>query len=296
MARSRNYCFTSYLSHDEFFSRVFADRVAILPHNSIKYICWGEEICPETDREHLQGYVQFADSVTISTVKRRLDNGSLHLEPRRGTAAQAVAYCEKEGNFHEYGRRPAQGTRTDIERIRSMVSGGEGMRAIIEVGANYQCLRYAEKVLTYCEAKREVDPIVIWYWGPTGTGKTHAAVTEATKRYGADSIWWSNGGVKWFDGYDAHEVAMFDDFRPEWCKLSWLLRALDRYPMRVPFKGGYRAWRPKRIYITCPKPPGECYLDSGEDNAQLLRRIDYTKEFTKVHRLNKRTYVVEEDE
>ncbi len=92
--------------------------------------------------------------------------------------------------------------------------------------------------------------------------------------------WWANGGLRWFDGYDGHECAILDDFRPEWCKLSFLLRILDRYPMAVEVKGGMRQWKPKTIYITCPKHPEECYLDAGEDIKQLIRRITTIKEFS----------------
>lgn len=81
-------------------------------------------------------------------------------------------------------------------------------------------------------------------------------------------------------GYDAHPCVILDDFRPEWCKLSFLLRLLDRYAMRVPFKGGFRQWKPVKIWITCPKHPEECYLESAEDNAQLIRRLTVIKEFT----------------
>lgn len=85
--------------------------------------------------------------------------------------------------------------------------------------------------------------------------------------------------MKWFDGYDAHKVVIFDDFRPDWCKLPFLLRLLDRYSMRVAVKGGFRAWVPTVIYITCPQPPDNCYLDSPEEIAQLLRRVTVVKEF-----------------
>ncbi len=71
-----------------------------------------------------------------------------------------------------------------------------------------------------------------------------------------------------------------DDFRPSQQPLAKMLRLLDRYPFRVPFKGGYRQFRSGLIIITCPKHPESCYLDDGEDVAQLLRRINEIKEFT----------------
>lgn len=67
----------------------------------------------------------------------------------------------------------------------------------------------------------------------------------------------------------------FDDFRADTCELHVLLQILDRYPIDVPIKGGFTAWRPKRIYITSAFHPREVYKHVPEENIQqLLRRID----------------------
>ncbi len=271
MARARSYCFTSFKLS------LPIEQDGKLPEGCT-YICWGEEVCPTSGRKHLQGFVQFAEAVSIKTVKRRVGDDGLHLERRRGSVKDAVQYCAKDGCFKEYGDKPKQGERTDITKCLELVLGGLGLRGIIDTGVNYQALRYTEKVLTYKECGRTEPPTIRWYWGETGTGKTRAAITEASESYPGD-VWWANGGVKWFDGYDGHEAAIFDDFRPEWCKLAMLLRLLDRYPLQVPIKGGFRQWKPAVIYITCPKPPEECYLECGEDTKQLLRRVTYIKEF-----------------
>ena len=123
-------------------------------------------------------------------------------------------------------------------------------------------------------------PTVYWYHGATGTGKTKRAYEVALELADGDGdIWWANGSLKWFDGYDGHSVAILDDFRPDWAKLWFMLRLLDRYPMRVEVKGGFRQWVADHIFITCPKPPEECYLEAGEDIDQLLRRVTIVKEF-----------------
>ncbi len=272
MSRSRSYYFTEFDTEHEWDE--------LVQDGECLYICWGEEVCPTTGRKHLQGYIHFAEGVSKSTVKRRLDSTTVHLGRPRGSAAQNIAYCEKDGVFHEFGERPKQGARKDIDGVREAVESGAGMRRIIASGVGYQALRYGEKILTYIEAPRTEPPEVFWYWGPTGTGKTRAALADASARNDGSSVWWALGDFKWFDGYDGHEAAILDDFRPEWGKLSFLLRLLDRYPIQVAIKGGFRQWRPKFIYITCPKPPQECYLDAGEDIEQLLRRITLVREFT----------------
>ncbi len=70
-----------------------------------------------------------------------------------------------------------------------------------------------------------------------------------------------------------------DEFRPEDLKLQSLLKLLDRYPYRVPNKGGFRQMKCAHIFITCPRQPIDCYLDQGEDIEQLVRRIHEIREF-----------------
>lgn len=56
----------------------------------------GKETCPTTGREHLQGYVSFANARSFSWWKNQFPGA--HVEPRRGSEEEAIAYCRKEGN------------------------------------------------------------------------------------------------------------------------------------------------------------------------------------------------------
>lgn len=57
---------------------------------------------------------------------------------------------------------------------------------------------------------------------------------------------------------------------------------MDRYRLQVPIKGGFVAWVPEYIIITCPYEPRKYFEyknDMGvsverEDIGQLMRRID----------------------
>lgn len=86
-------------------------------------------------------------------------------------------------------------------------------------------------------------PLVLWFYGPTGTGKTRRAV-EIGEEFGG--YWMSGQNLQWFDGYQTLEtpVAIIDDFRKDFCTFHYLLRLFDRYPLNVPVKGGFVAWRP----------------------------------------------------
>lgn len=61
----------------------------------ISAIVVGEEICPTTGRKHFQGYVRFENNKRFSWWKNQFL--TIHVEPRRGSEAQAAAYCRKEG-------------------------------------------------------------------------------------------------------------------------------------------------------------------------------------------------------
>lgn len=86
----------------------------------------------------------------------------------------------------------------------------------------------------------------------------------------------TKGGALWFDGYEGQEVAVFDDFRPWWCRFDYLLRLLDRYPMKVPIKGGFVNWIPEIIIITTQKSIRDTFTGeyrTDEDIRQLERRV-----------------------
>lgn len=181
MSRHRNYCFTSFIEE------------AKLDHGAdeIQYICWGREVCPDTDRPHLQGYVELKGAYGLRRVKDILGDSTVHLEPRRGSRQQAVDYCKKDGAFTEHGVGRQQGHRSDLDGVRTLLSEGGGIRAVLDLGASYQCVRYAEKVLTYRERKRSTPPRVLWLWGPTGSGKSwSASKAAAAAGHLPDDIYW----------------------------------------------------------------------------------------------------------
>lgn len=79
-----------------------------------RYIVIGKEICPETKRNHLQGFVYFENPLTYKSVQKRLCNYSIHVEQMKGTHEEAIEYCKKDGDFLEEGERPVQGDRGDL--------------------------------------------------------------------------------------------------------------------------------------------------------------------------------------
>ena len=229
------------------------------------YTIVGDEV-GDSGTPHHQGYIYFENARTFTAIQKMLPKGA-HIERALGNAEQNREYCSKDGKiFYEDGVCPKQGKRTDFQAVREALAAGERMSDIVEWATSFQSVRSAEMILKYKETRRNWVPEVLWFWGGTGTGKTRQAFELAPE------AWVSGRNLKWWDGYDAHEDVIFDDFRGDFCTYHELLRILDRYPYRIEVKGGSRQLLAKRIIITSPVPPAQVYR-TVEDVGQLLRRI-----------------------
>jgi len=245
------------------------------------YFIAQDEQCPTTKRFHVQGYVRMSCQIPLSTMKKHLPGA--HFELCKGDEASNIRYCSKEASRIEggvpftFGEVAEQGKRSDIVRAREIIKEGGGMRQVCEEVSSYQATKGAELLLKYIEKGRDFKPEVRWYYGSTGSGKTRAAHDEFP------DAWISGKSLKWFEGYDAHQVVIVDDFRKDFCTFHELLRILDRYPFRVETKGGSRQLLAKVIIITCPWEPAVLYSTrQAEDIQQLLRRIDVVKLFGQI--------------
>lgn len=83
----------------------------------------------ESGTVHYQGYLELKRRVALTTAKQFLDQ-SCHLEPRRGTRSQAIAYCKKDDSrvdgpweFGEAGS--TQGKRSDIKEFKDWFFSGK---------------------------------------------------------------------------------------------------------------------------------------------------------------------------
>jgi len=260
--RCRSWAFTHFDYTD--------DDIKFWNEINCKYICYGKEKCPTTQREHLQGFISFENPRRFDSLKAQLPP-EVHFEPAKGNSKQNRDYCSKikDGEFYERGVQPHQGARYDLDGARDMALSS-GMRGVSLV-YNAQAIRTAEKALSYCEQERDWKPYVYWFWGAPGTGKSRRAYEIMNV---AEDRWQCGDSLKWWDGYDAHPDVIIDDFRDTFCSMSFLLKILDRYPLRVEVKGGHRQLLARRIIITSPYHPTNVYRGSDENTMQLTRRID----------------------
>jgi len=287
--RTRGWAFTKILSKHSTDSvkdpKGQKDRVEqfiedVCANDDVDYIVVGWEIAPTTGRAHLQGYLYAKNKLSFSTVKDKLGI-DVHLESARGTAQQNRIYCIKGGVFGERGVCPQMGKRRDIDDLKDMMAAGSSERECVMASSSYQAAKHVQLLFSLKKPKLEFNKKeVIWYWGPTGTGKSRRALAVANERGYSEDTWISGSTLQWFQFYMDEKCAIFDDLRYSSTEFATLLRLLDGYPYCVPVKGSARWWIPKLIIITTPYHPRDwSNVCKGEDIEQLVRRIDCIVEF-----------------
>lgn len=198
----------------------------------------------------------------------------------KGSPQQNIDYCSKSGQFHERGRRPtgAQGTRTDLQEAIEDIKGGKRLAELIEQHPR-EFAKYPRGMLLIHQHFASVSAdsyraqlSVTYVFGPSGAGKTERVWQQFGREPGR---LFSKPSGAWFDGYEGQEAALFDDFRGD-LPFHEFLRTIDKFPYKVPVKGGFIPWSPKEIFLTSTREPLQIYkncFEKGEDPFQLLRRI-----------------------
>lgn len=245
-----------------------------------------------TGTPHVQGYCELSKQTRQNRIKGYLPRA--HLGAREGSAKQAAGYCCKGTGgekpydrwyptyhptadvFVDLGEITRPGKRTDVDQYADAILENKISRkefaqqypsAIIKFSRGIDALY--NQVVVPRNPNSAKNVIVLW--GPTGTGKTKTA----TERYPNHYLWGPEQG-KWFNGYDSEPVLIMDEFRGcEHLSFAFLLRLLDRYPMRLETKGGFVQFVSDTVVITSPLPPEDWYVTQREhDNFdQLTRRI-----------------------
>lgn len=269
MSRIRNFCFTlnnpddHYANDEEMYA--FIDFLA----SECSYFIIGNEV-GKSGTPHWQGY---AELKVQRTFKKVAAWAPWHIEKRRGTAAQAADYCRKDDDvLIESGEISQQGRRVDIEHLKRLaVTPGEGLKAVIAEADSLQQFRVAQEYAIQWAPKRDhnVEPNVIYIWGPTGVGKSKMAHEMLE-----DVPYYSKEPGEWWTGYNSEEWVLMDDFRDTWMPFNTALRVLDRYPYRVRVHGSMMQLCATNFIITSAMPPEDLYAGtSSESRDQILRRI-----------------------
>nr|WAE42330.1 MAG: replication associated protein [Cressdnaviricota sp.] len=242
-----------------------------------KYLVYGRETAPNTGTRHLQGYGNLKKPSRFQAIKLIIGERA-HIERAKGTDSQNQGYCTKDGDYYSHGEPVGQGQRTDLERVVKDINNRDYdfEKVVLENQSTY--IKYHRGIRALYDVVRPVakrdfktQVSVIVFVGETGAGKSRTAQEIA----GDGTVYYKPRG-EWWDGYEQQNTVIIDDFYG-WIKYDEILKICDRYPHKVPIKGGYREFSTKRIIITSNEKVDRWYKGEWFQENQIkaiMRRID----------------------
>lgn len=234
----RLFCFTDFVCDGTFWEAFYGN-------NKVVWLKYGNEYTKE-DKHHFQGVVYFKSPRTLRSVIKLLK--PRHVEICKGSADDNDNYVSKDGDVIEFGTKPSQGQRNDLENIKKKIDAGASSKELADENFGLWCQygRRFEEYRALIEVKRNWVPEVIILQGLPGTGKT----TKAVQRGAIDLSISGSYNNPFVSGYNGEDVVLFDDFNPEYCSKEWFLKITGAHPMNINTKGGCRNWKPRKIFIT----------------------------------------------
>lgn len=142
MSRSRGYSVTinnytdddiaSFMSSEDYFD----------------YGICGFEIGSKCKTPHMQCFIYHHQPVRFKKIKLLFPTA--HIEAAKGSAVQGLVYCMKDNHYYEYGERPRQGKRSDLDVIRHDLDNG---RTELSIAQDYfpQWCQYRRSFTAYKE-------------------------------------------------------------------------------------------------------------------------------------------------
>lgn len=224
---------------------------------NFKYFVYQVECAPETEEIegsrahgwHIQGYLELKRQTDFAVVKTMFLPAVVHLERRRGSRAQAIAYCKKLDTRVapplEFGNDEGghQGARADLETARQKILSCKSWPEVmhceeisyvvarhlqwakevfdtrpmnIPVQEDLVLRKWENRVISILDGEPQ-NRRIIWIWSAlSGTGKTtffNYCSTKYNVLPGAD---WTNTIFL----YDCHAVVWFDRTRYVMCLWS----------------------------------------------------------------------------
>lgn len=231
------------------------------------YIDRGElrSVCGQAERGdegvlHWHFYIQLpaGQQKSVSSVARMFALIAPHVEIRRGTHAEAVAYNTKdehrvEGPWALGQQVQGPGQRTDLESVARDVY--EGRTSVAEVAANAPALFVKQfKGLQALQQQRPAPErqavAVLAIVGPTSVGKTW----NVRRSFGNDIYVPLDGNSgNWFDAYTGQRVLLLDEFKGT-VRLQTFLRLCEQYSYKADAKHAW-AWAAWTFVIVISNSP-----------------------------------------
>lgn len=285
--KNRNYIFTYFPGIEKNFFDNIIDGIGILPQ-TIAFLTFQYEKCPETRKTHIQGYLELTKPCRINVIKKLLQCEKIHLEYRKGSQEQAIDYSNKtetriKGPF-TFGTCVKQGKRNDLSCLKNLKTQRlsdfiiENPEIAIKYPQGIKLIKNAHDIKMGQSQMRDIKCTAII--GKPGSGKTRYIYDN----YDIENIYKLNtnsNGTLWFDGYENQTILLIDDFKG-WIKYTELLTILDRYPYRCQIKGGFTYANWDKVFITSNYAIDDWY--DASFNIEAIKR--------RIHNLIKRDEVV----
>lgn len=249
--------------------------------SKVIFICWGKEV-GESGTPHLQGFIYLKNPCSRVNVKRILtDRGICRWDIRPCTTEKeaVINYCEKQGDFTCYGKRPAfERNRVACERakekkttqsadfLHAVARGAKDCQLMMEFPTQFlQHFSKLEALRNSIGPQREPrgETLVLWLVGSAGTGKSrvsrelldHPKIAKYEKAVG-DSWWCGSKG--------ATNALLLDDFDETSALKDRMKNICDRYVQRLQTKGGSVEVRFQFIIVTSNRTIEEVYAASHQ--------------------------------
>lgn len=254
------------------------DRPVWFP-DQMRFLKYQEEIAPTTGQHHWQGVMKFKERVSLKQAKKLLGCSHAHLEVAMAWK-DAVAYVSKEessvpGTLCEFGADVTSGYRSDLHSVCQRIREGASVQQIAEESGPV-LVRYSKGLQAFRTALQGVTMKLtrkcVLLLGDTGAGKTRYVYDRFPHSQVYSVLDISKG---WFDGYEGHRVALFDECGEGMLDVNLLKKLCDIYPMQVQVKGGSVAWNPDFVFLTSNLPMANWWkqLTSVAHYEALQRRI-----------------------
>lgn len=257
--KSRLFPFTDY-ELDEDFLKGFYEK------NNVLWLKFGREECPTTKKKHLQCVVYFNSPRTFKSVQKKLK--PRHVEIAKGNVEDNDKYVSKGGDTVEYGVKPEQGKRNDLEKVKKKIKEGITSEELDDIIPFQMQLQYGKRLEEYRlkhEEKRNWTTNIIIF-----SGNLEKCEKEAV-RLGAKRIYKED---KYINGYNGEDMVYFHRFNPkEWSENLFMdIIGCNPYDIRVLY--GTRNWKPRVIiFITNWSPDDWMSPRDWQAQITLSRRI-----------------------
>lgn len=259
---AKRWCFTlhNYDDEDELCLKKLADE------QDPVYMIYGHEVCPTTNREHLQGFIHFRKKFTMNQIKKLVSRNDIHLEIAKADDKDNEVYCSKDGDdVFTYGE----------PRVKHLAISMDEYALMDDEEAEERCpgrdMMWRKKKNDWRSMRYKPysgPRNVIWLYGPSGTGKTRAA-------HGCPGVSAPDFASGFFNGLQSTATLLIDEVDKVGLPLQTFLRIADRYPTTLNVKGGCLPHTADTVIFTSTCSPEVVWAGSDDYLTQVERRITH---------------------